>query len=291
MGKPLSILAKINNMETPICLDTGAGANAINTNYLKKLGINPIATKIFEKPIAIEVGNSQTTSVTETVLLQLHTKEHVSYVRFLKIDELPIKAILGYTSATILNITMQSGGEIYWDKEHIPKTDIPMGIYYSTVSSADKKQAIQELYPTKRTIIPARSKKEVSVSTKDTPQSYFLTIDLTDTFWSILVKDSDIEKTAFTSASGLWEFISMPFGLTNAPATQQRFIEAVLNGLIWQCCFAYIDDILCYSPTFENHLQDLKEIFIRFQENRLKIQPPKCKFCHLTFDILGFVAT
>ena len=74
MGKPLSILAKINNIETPICLDTGAGANAINTNYLKKLGINPIATKIFEKPIAIEVGNSQTTSVTETVLLQLHTK-------------------------------------------------------------------------------------------------------------------------------------------------------------------------------------------------------------------------
>ena len=94
--------------------------------------------------------------------------------------------------------------------------------------------------------------------------SYFLTIDLTDAFWSILVKDSDIEKTAFTSAYGLWEFISMPFGLTNAPATQQRFIEAVLNGLIWQCCFAYIDDILCYSPTFENHLQDLKEIFIRF---------------------------
>ena len=80
MGKPLSILAKINNIETPICLDTSAGANAINTNYLKKLGINPIATKIFEKPIAIEVGNSQTTSVTETVLLQLHTKEHVSYV-------------------------------------------------------------------------------------------------------------------------------------------------------------------------------------------------------------------
>ena len=155
MGKPLSILAKINNIETPICLDTSAGANAINTNYLKKLGINPIATKIFEKPIAIEVGNSQTTLVTETVLLQLHTKEHVSYVWFLKIDELPIKAILGYTSATILNITMQSGGEIYWDKEHIPKTDIPMGIYYSTVSSADKKQAIQELYPTKRTMIPA----------------------------------------------------------------------------------------------------------------------------------------
>ena len=55
MGKPLSILAKINNIETSICLDTSAGANAINTNYLKKLGINPIATKIFEKPIAMNI--------------------------------------------------------------------------------------------------------------------------------------------------------------------------------------------------------------------------------------------
>ena len=83
----------------------------------------------------------------------------------------------------------------------------------------------------------------------------------------------------------------MPFGLTNAPATQQRFIEAVLNGLIWKCCFAYIDDILVYSKDFETHLEDLEEIFQRLQENRLKIQPEKCSFCKPTFEILGYVAT
>ena len=120
---------------------------------------------------------------------------------------------------------------------------------------------------------------------------HFSTIDLTDAFWSIRVAEEDIEKTAFICKHGLWEFISMPFGLTNAPATQQRFIEAVLNGLIWKCCFAYIDDILVYSKDFETHLEDLEEILQRLQENRLKIQPEKCSFCKPTFEILGYVAT
>ena len=71
----------------------------------------------------------------------------------------------------------------------------------------------------------------------------------------------------------------MPFGLTNAPATQQQFIETVLNGLIWECCFAYIDDILCFSDTFENHLKDLRKIFTRLKEHKLFLQPPKCFFC------------
>ena len=57
--------------------------------------------------------------------------------------------------------------------------------------------------------------------------SYYTTIDLTDAFWSIRVREEDIPKTVFIIKYGLWEFISMPFGLTNAPATQQRFIEAV----------------------------------------------------------------
>ena len=117
--------------------------------------------------------------------------------------------------------------------------------------------------------------------------SYYSTIDLTDAFWSIKVKDEDIFKTAFISSEGLWEFISMPFGLTNAPATQQQFIETVLNGLIWECCFAYIDDILCFSDTFENHLKDLQKIFTRLKEHKLFLQPPKCFFGKSTFEILG----
>ena len=83
----------------------------------------------------------------------------------------------------------------------------------------------------------------------------------------------------------------MLFGLCNAPATQQRYIEAVLNGLIWRCCFAYVDDIICFSNSFEKHLEDLRDILGRLKEHNLILQPLKCSFCKPTFEILGFVAT
>ena len=83
----------------------------------------------------------------------------------------------------------------------------------------------------------------------------------------------------------------MPFGLTNAPATQQRFIEAILQGLLWKCCFAYIDDIICFSRDFDQHLKDIRAIFERLAQNGLKLQPPKCSFLRPTFEILGYVAS
>ena len=119
--------------------------------------------------------------------------------------------------------------------------------------------------------------------------SYFSSINLFDAFWSILMQEEDIEKTAFTSKYGLWEFLSMPFGLCNAPASQQQFIEVVLNGLVWQCCFAYIDDILCYSLEFKQHLKDLKKILQRLKDNNLMLQPLKCFFCKPKFEILRFI--
>jgi hypothetical protein len=121
--------------------------------------------------------------------------------------------------------------------------------------------------------------------------NYFSTIDLTDAFWSIPIREKDIEKTAFISKFGLWEFLSMPFGLTNAPATQQRFIESVLQGLLFKCCFAYIDDVVIYSENFEDHMVNIEQILERLRENHLVLQPAKCAFCRPTFEILGFVAT
>ena len=121
--------------------------------------------------------------------------------------------------------------------------------------------------------------------------SYFSSIDLTDVFWSILIQQQDVEKTAFTSKYGLWEFLSMPFELCNAPATQQHYIEAVLNGFIWRYCFAYVDDIICFSNSFEKHLEDLRDILERLKEHNLILQPLKCSFCKPTFEILDFVAT
>ena len=117
--------------------------------------------------------------------------------------------------------------------------------------------------------------------------SYYSTIDLHDAFWSIPIDENDIEKTAFIAHNGLWKFISMPFGLTNAPATQQRFIESILTGLTWQTCMAYVDDIVIFLKTFEEHLLHINQVLTRLQEYKVMIAPEKCSFCLLSFKILG----
>jgi hypothetical protein len=120
---------------------------------------------------------------------------------------------------------------------------------------------------------------------------YYSTIDLRDAFWQIRVSECDKEKTAFISHRGLYEFNSMPFGLTNAPATQQRWIEKVLLGLNWTICMAYLDDIVVFSDTFENHIKDLRSVFTRLQQRGMTLAPEKCSFCKPSFEILGHVCS
>ena len=120
---------------------------------------------------------------------------------------------------------------------------------------------------------------------------HFSTMDLTDAFWSIPVAEEDIPKTAFISKYGLWEWVSMPFGLANAPPTQQRFMEKIFASLLWQCCFVYIDDILIYSQSFDDHIEHIERVFNVIKDNKLVVQACKCSFCKPTFEILGFKAT
>ena len=86
---------------------------------------------------------------------------------------------------------------------------------------------------------------------------YFSSFDLASGYWQIPMSPQDQEKTAFISHTGLVEFTVMPFGLCNAPATFQRFMDITLAGLKWKSCIVYFDDIIVFSPTFEQHLLDV----------------------------------
>lgn len=89
------------------------------------------------------------------------------------------------------------------------------------------------------------------------------------------------EKTAFTTYSGLYEFCKMPFGLVNAPATLQRLMEIVLAGLVGNKCLVYIDDIIIFGKTLEEHNQNLMEVLDRLRKAGLRLKPKKCKFAQL----------
>ena len=101
----------------------------------------------------------------------------------------------------------------------------------------------------------------------------------------------DKYKTAFRSHMGLFHFNVMPFGLCNAPQTFQRLMEGVLAGLQWEECLVYLDDIIIYSKTFNEHIDRLEHVFTRLEESGLKIKLEKCKFLVKEVNYLGHIVS
>ena len=103
---------------------------------------------------------------------------------------------------------------------------------------------------------------------------WFTTLNLIRGYWQVEVCDSDIDKTAFCTTEGLFEFKVLPFGLSNSPATFQRLMDAVLASLQWSSCLVYLDDIIIPGRTFKEHLKYLSVVFDRLREAGLKLHPP-----------------
>ena len=89
---------------------------------------------------------------------------------------------------------------------------------------------------------------------------WFTTIDLANGYWQIEMEEKDKEKTAFICEQGLYEFNVMPFGLKNAPATFQRLMNKLFREYLNDFAAVYIDDIMIYSKTFEEHLHHIELI-------------------------------
>ena len=121
--------------------------------------------------------------------------------------------------------------------------------------------------------------------------AFFSTLDLKSGYWQVELDEESREKTAFVTHAGLYEFLVLPFGLTNAPSTFERLMEIVLRGLTWKICLIYIDDIIVFSKTFEEHLQHLELVFQRLREANIKLKPSKCHFGKSEVRFLGHVVS
>ncbi|KAG5891946.1 hypothetical protein JTB14_002222 [Gonioctena quinquepunctata] len=119
----------------------------------------------------------------------------------------------------------------------------------------------------------------------------FSTLDLKSGYWQVELAQEDREKTAFTIGSGLWQFTVMPFGLCNAPATFERLMETVLKGLSWNTCLVYLDDIIVVGRSFEDHVKNLEEVFLRLRNSGLKLSPKKCHLFQKEVRYLGHVVS
>ena len=108
--------------------------------------------------------------------------------------------------------------------------------------------------------------------------AHYTTIDMNSGFWQVPMDDESKQYTAFTLGSmGLYECESMPFGLCNAPPTFQRLMLNCLSELNLTYCLIYLDDVIIFSKTEEEHLEWMRVVFDQFREHGLKLKPSKCE--------------
>jgi transposase InsO family protein len=115
------------------------------------------------------------------------------------------------------------------------------------------------------------------------------TLDLASGFWQIPLDSDSRQKTGFITREGVFEFRKLPFGLKNAPKTFQLVMSDVLRGIQWKYALCYIDDILVFSKTFDQHLSHLSSVFARLREANLKLNPSKCNFAAEKVHYLGHI--
>ena len=122
-------------------------------------------------------------------------------------------------------------------------------------------------------------------------RAWFSSLDMSAGYWVIPVAEKDRAKTAFVSHMGLHEFNVMPFGLTNAPAAYQRAMDCVLAGLNGLMCMAYIDDVIVFSSSFQDHCRDLEAVLERIRRAGMTVNARKCCLVRKELLYLGHVVT
>jgi len=110
-------------------------------------------------------------------------------------------------------------------------------------------------------------------------------------YWQTEIDERDRDKTAFVTRKGQWRFKVLSFGLCNAPSQFARIMELVMSGLTYDICLVYLDDILVFLKTFEEHCDWLSTIFNRLERYTLKLKPTKCHLFQRKVKFLGHVVS
>ena len=113
-------------------------------------------------------------------------------------------------------------------------------------------------------------------------------LDLKQGFWQIPINEADKQKTAFGTASGVFEYNCMPFGLSSSHGVFQNCMNVVL-GDVRHFALAFVDDIIVFSETFEDHIKHLDAVFDRLRKANLRLKIAKCEFMKKELNYLGHI--
>ncbi|CAF3894349.1 unnamed protein product [Rotaria sordida] len=117
--------------------------------------------------------------------------------------------------------------------------------------------------------------------------TYYTKFDFKSGYFQVPLSEEDRPKTAFSTRDNHYQFTVLPQGITNGPATFQPVINHILGPARWKYALAYIDDVIIYSKTFEEHLSHLKEICQILKNARFRLNPDKCEIARTQTEYLG----
>ena len=118
---------------------------------------------------------------------------------------------------------------------------------------------------------------------------HLITLDLTSGYWQMRIAEDDVQKTAFNTRYGKYEFLVMPFGLANAPASFQGLMNQILRPYIDKFVLVFMDDILVFSKSIEEHRQHLRLVLQALKDARLYCKPKKCVFNEPEVEFCGHI--
>ena len=118
-------------------------------------------------------------------------------------------------------------------------------------------------------------------------QEWFSTLDMAKAYHQGYVKEEHRKYTAFSTPWGLYEWIRIPMGISNAPPVFQRYVNNALRGLLDRICAAYLDDILIYGTTFEDHVRNFRTVLQRLRVKGIRLRADKCHIFKHELRYLG----
>lgn len=118
---------------------------------------------------------------------------------------------------------------------------------------------------------------------------FFTKLDAAHGYWQIPIHPDDTKYCSFICQEGQFEYVRMPFGLMNAPATYQRMNDTVLEPFLRKTCVVYLDDVIVYSKTFEEHEVHVREVMAALKTSGQLLRPEKCDFFLQECDYLGHI--